>query len=98
MFGWNPVASRRIKRELEIVPLLVDAGSDTPLHLALNYNPPRDILPRPNTTQRNELAKRSVEILLSGGARLSDIGSVSGKTVGSMSIFRAVVFRLDLER
>ena len=61
--------------------LLVDAGSDTPLHLALNYNLRGDIPPYPNTAKRSESDKRSVEILLSRGARLSDIESLSREMV-----------------
>ena len=91
-WGGTPLHYAVLQRNLEIVQLLVDTGSDptlknddgrTPLHFALNCNLPKDhLFSRLNTSQRREeLARRSVEILLSHGVHLCDIGPVSRKMV-----------------
>ena len=75
------------KGNLEIVQLLVDSGSvptlknedgETPFHYALycyRYNL------SPDTSMREENAKRLVKALLAKEAQLSDIGSVSREKV-----------------
>ena len=82
--GQTPLHIAISNRYLEIVQELVKAGSDltmkddngeTPIHFALDCNLPR--FARLDTSQREELAKRTVEILLSHRACLSDIGPIS---------------------
>ena len=89
-WGKTPLHIAVSERNLETMQLLVDAGSDptlkdddgkTPLHLALDCNLPEDPDLPLDSSQRIQLAKQSVEILLSRHARLSDIGPVSRKMV-----------------
>ena len=74
-------------------PMLKNYEGETPLHFAPDCYRYSSLYP----SQLEDLAKRCIEILLSRGARLSDIGPISRKQV-EWATSEALVFWPNPER